>query len=118
MSTNKSPSEQVEELSDKLNGMYESRMIHESILDQVEILINMLYKEENKEYNSDNGEVDPNDPSYCPSTPAYSLIDYVKDQRQFVEDYRNIINLSINSDRYITDFNSAIQEVIKLRDIN
>ncbi len=115
MENDKSNAEIVEELSDSLYKMYENRIIHESILDQVETLLNMIYKEENKEYNIDNGLIDSNNPDYCPTTPPYSLFDYVENEDQFIEDYRNIINMSVRSDSYISNYEDAVNQIIKLR---
>ncbi len=115
MENNKSNTEIVEELSENLYQMHESRMIDESILEQVEELMNMIYKEENKEYNIDNGLVDSNNPDYFPSTPPNSLFEYVENEAQFIEDYRNIINILVRSDCFISDNEAIIKQIVKLR---
>ena len=112
---NKTHAEVAQELSDNLNKMHESRMINESVLSQIDEIINAIYKEENKKFNEDNDQCDPDNPDYCPDAPLYLLIDYVQDKDQYIKDFRNAIHISLHSDRYISDIEEAVEKVIHLR---
>jgi len=115
MTNTKTLSEQVNDLATNLISLYESGVIHETILDQVDEVMATIYKEENMELNEADGNYDPDDEDYCPTSPAYMLFNYVENEEQFVEDYRNAISQSVKSDMYIDDFEKAAQEIINRR---
>ena len=114
MSDTKSLLQQVEDLATNLYRLHESGVIHESIIDQVDEVMATIYKEENLELNQNQFNYDPDDDD-CPTNPARFLFDYVEDEEQFVEDYRNAISQSVKSDMYIDDFEKAAQEVVSRR---
>ncbi len=115
MSKDKTPLELVNELADMLINMEEKGLIHESRIIQVEEVMAAIYPKENREYNKANGQVDPNDEEYCPTNPPYTLIDYVENKEQFAEDYKNAINLCVNSNQYFSDIEVAAEMVIDQR---
>ena len=115
MTNTKTLSEQVDDLAANLISLHESGVIHETILNQVDEVMATIYNHENIRINEDEGNYDPDDEDYCPTNPAYMLLNYVENQEQFVEDYRNTISQSLKSDMYIDDFEKAAQEVISRR---
>jgi len=115
MTDTKSLSQQVQDLMACSSSLCECGIIHEATLRQIDEVMAYIYEEENIQINVDNGDVDPNDLNYHATNPAYMLFNYVENEEQFVEDYRNAISQSVKSDTYISDFEAAAQEIINRR---
>ncbi len=117
MDQNKTAAEIVKELSDNLNRMNHSGILHENVLIQIDDLISTIYVEENKKVNEEYGNVDPDDEEYCPSNTANEVFSHVREEQQyqFALDYRNIINMSVHSNQYISDYDEAIERIILMR---
>ena len=117
MEQNKSATQIVQELSDNLNRMNQSGILHENVLIQIDDLISTIYSEENKKVNAEYGNEDAEDEEYCPSNTASEVFSHVreKDQDQFAMDYQNIIKMSVNSNQYISDYDEAIEKIVLMR---
>ena len=117
MSNNKTPVEIVNELSEMVLEMEQKGMLHENHWIQIEEMMAAIYKEENLACNLANDLMDPEDDEYCPTNSPYMLIEYVENKEQFAQDFKNVVHQTIHSDRYISDFDNAIEDIIAQRRI-
>ena len=105
----------VNELSEALIKINENEALDETLIDEINGLMAILYSDFTKMCNKSLGEEDLNDPSYNPDPPAYELIKFVDDTDQFLEDYKNAIDFCLYSGGFISNLDEAISSIKKLR---
>ena len=111
----KTPAEIVNQLSDMLIKMHEQGLIREDTLDEVDEVMATIYYKANKACSEDDGDGIPEDDDYGLTKPAYRIFEYAENKEQFAEDYKNAVQKSLHSDRYIFNFDEAAEEIISLR---
>jgi hypothetical protein len=112
--SDKSPNEIIDGLSGILLSLVEFNLRHDSCIDDIDSIMSNLYVEETRVHNEDTGNIDEDDEDYMPDAPFYSLINYVEDKEQYINDLKNAIRLRVLSENN-HDHDTVISKIIDLR---
>ena len=108
------PFEQLQSLDNYLAELLDSGQVHEDKLAEIEQVIERIYSEDIKFFNEQHGFTGEEEGI---GLGIFELMEIVDNKKQFLEDYKNTIDLILGSDYYHSqgDLDNAVLEVITMR---